>query len=249
MSGPGQTAVIVLAAGRGSRLGDLTSERPKCLVRVGAETILGHILHALEYCAIAKVIVVTGYRSEDVEDSLGRRNGLHIQCVQNPEYMSTGTTASLHRGLLQVAPADDIVIIEGDVIFDPLILQSLLLQSSAGATALAQWHAGLSGSLATIEGGYVTAWLHETRRPRDFPIEQHYKTVNITWFSSTAWREGLLPAVDATLQEDGPAAPVEFAFHRLVTGERYRVRAVPVAERKWIEIDTPEELALAVTLF
>ncbi|MEP7083604.1 MAG: phosphocholine cytidylyltransferase family protein, partial [Betaproteobacteria bacterium] len=53
---------IILAAGRGSRMGALGGERPKCLVEVGGRTLLQRQLDALRSCGIADIAIVSGYR-------------------------------------------------------------------------------------------------------------------------------------------------------------------------------------------
>lgn len=58
--------VIVLAAGRGSRLGERTKDRPKCMCELGGKTLLQRCLESLEQAGIARsdIGIVTGYRSE-----------------------------------------------------------------------------------------------------------------------------------------------------------------------------------------
>ena len=57
---------IILAAGRGYRLGALTEREPKCFLRVGPLTLLEHQLEALARFDVSPVVVVAGYRSEVV---------------------------------------------------------------------------------------------------------------------------------------------------------------------------------------
>jgi NDP-sugar pyrophosphorylase family protein len=59
---------VVLAAGRGSRLGSLTESTPKPLIEVGGESLISHVLKAIRGAGIYEVVVVTGYRSTDIED-------------------------------------------------------------------------------------------------------------------------------------------------------------------------------------
>ena len=55
---------IILAAGRGSRMKNMTDERPKCLVELGGKPLLEYQLTALRQAGINEIAVVTGYRRE-----------------------------------------------------------------------------------------------------------------------------------------------------------------------------------------
>ena len=62
---------MLLAAGYGSRLGKITAKKPKCMVTVGGEPILGHWLNKLDRLGVNKFYVNTHYLSEQVEEYLG----------------------------------------------------------------------------------------------------------------------------------------------------------------------------------
>ena len=53
---------IILAAGRGSRMKNLTSDKPKCLVQLNGKTLIQWQLDALNQAGISNIAVVTGYR-------------------------------------------------------------------------------------------------------------------------------------------------------------------------------------------
>ena len=83
---------VIAAAGRGSRLG---FGIPKCLVEVGGRTILEHQLDLLSGCDDVRVVV--GYRSADVRSLLARVGG-RVRVVENTEWATTNTLASLELG-------------------------------------------------------------------------------------------------------------------------------------------------------
>ncbi len=88
---------IILAAGLGSRLRPLTDTTPKCLLDVGGQTILARQLERIAAAGIRRAVVVTGYRSEDVEGHLpghiGRRSRSRL--APNPDYATTGNCMSV----------------------------------------------------------------------------------------------------------------------------------------------------------
>lgn len=244
------TTAIVLVAGRGSRLSAVNANRPKCLVSVNGLSILKRLVTALEDNAVERAVLVVGYDHEAIEDSF-RQNAprLPVRFALNLDYLTSGTARSSLIGLEVADPTDDVLVIEGDVLFEPAILTATMSRCAAAATALARWRPEHSGSCAVLDERRVVSWIHQTRRPVGFDPGQHHKTVNLTWLSREAWTMGLLPALEETLREDGQRAPVEYAFHRLVTKGSHPVAGIVVDPCKWWEVDTPEDLQIARELF
>jgi L-glutamine-phosphate cytidylyltransferase len=140
---PAPPSALILAAGRGQRLGALTAERPKCLVELAGRTLLDWQLSALARAGIADVTVVTGYRGEAI-----RARGLRT--VHNARWEQTNMAASLFHALGEVeAPAW--LVLYGDVVYHPAIPLAL---------AQAEHEAALS---------YDTLWLELWRRRFDDP--------------------------------------------------------------------------------
>ncbi|MBA2770731.1 MAG: NTP transferase domain-containing protein, partial [Sphingomonas sp.] len=66
---------IILSAGQGSRLGHLTSDRPKCLIEFGGRTLLDRQLDTLEANGVDEAVVVTGFHDELVDAAIAARGG------------------------------------------------------------------------------------------------------------------------------------------------------------------------------
>jgi phosphoenolpyruvate phosphomutase len=114
-----ESRVIVLAASRGSALGELTADRPKAMVEVRGQPLLSHIVAAYNAAGIKKITVVRGYLPAAV-DLPG------LQYVDNADYADTGELVSLARALA-ADPDDgsDLYVSYGDVIFKRYIVDSL----------------------------------------------------------------------------------------------------------------------------
>jgi len=110
---------VILAAGRGGRLRGAAGDRPKCLARVGAKTLVERQIHALRGCGVDDIVVVTGYRAGDVRSVCAGAETVH-----NARYATTNSIYSLWltRDLL----ADGFVVLNGDVLFHPQLLSDLL---------------------------------------------------------------------------------------------------------------------------
>ncbi len=113
---------IIIAAGKGNRLYPVTEEIPKCLLDVTGKSILEHQLDNLEYCGIENNVAVLGYKIEKVEDIFGKR----IKYVHNPFFQTTNSIVSLW--LAKEYLNDDVLILNGDVLFKVEILKGLLNQ-------------------------------------------------------------------------------------------------------------------------
>src|SRR6476619_8338112 len=76
---------IILSAGQGSRLGHLTDDRPKCLIEFGGRSLLDRQLDTLAANGVDEVVVVTGFRDDQIEAVLARRTGgPKVRTVFNP---------------------------------------------------------------------------------------------------------------------------------------------------------------------
>ena len=89
---------LILNSGLGSRMGDLTSEHPKCMTEISeTETILSRQLSLLKDAGIEDVVVTTGYYDQvliEYCDSLDL--GLDIVYVKNPKYDQTNYIYSIY---------------------------------------------------------------------------------------------------------------------------------------------------------
>lgn len=111
---------IILAASRGNRLGELTEEIPKCLLPFGKNTILNRQIDILRKSAIniENIYVVAGFMSEKVKKS--------VKCnvIINDEYATTDNSYSLWLALNIID--DDVLIVDGDLVFDEKIFERIL---------------------------------------------------------------------------------------------------------------------------
>ena len=87
---------IILSAGQGSRLGQVTALRPKCLIEFGGRSLLDRQLDALAANGVEEAVVVTGFRDEQIEAAIARRaGGPRVRTVFNPFYKVADNLGSL----------------------------------------------------------------------------------------------------------------------------------------------------------
>ncbi|GGY14888.1 phosphocholine cytidylyltransferase family protein [Paludibacterium paludis] len=247
-----RTGALILAAGLGSRLGSNTVHSPKCLVPVAGAAILQRMLDNLIARGVNRVTIAVGYLANEIRRFIRTRYPyLSVHYVENPEFMDSGSVYSLHLALQGFSPTDDLVLIEGDVVLEPALMTRLLdagRSAVQAATLLAPYEPCLSGTFAQIDDGRVTAWLHESVRRSDFPVQDAFKTVNVTYVRQGEPLRQLKEAVERVIAINGKKAPLEFAMQELVAAGM-RIEAVETAQLPWFEVDTPEDLAIANAMF
>jgi choline kinase len=111
---------IMLAAGKGSRLGKYTKNNTKCMLDVHGETLLERAIDALLEAGIKDFILVLGYKKDNVKKFIKEKEldkKINITYVDNDMYDTTNNIYSLYLAkdyLIQ----DDTILLESDLIYD-----------------------------------------------------------------------------------------------------------------------------------
>ena len=108
---------VILAASRGSKLGDLTKDIPKCMIDIRGQPLLRRLASPFNQGNIKNITVVRGYKKETVNLPL-------IKYVDNDAYESTGEVSSLNVAIEKVNNPS--IIAYGDILFRHYILDQLL---------------------------------------------------------------------------------------------------------------------------
>jgi len=112
---------VILAAGRGLRMGGDTNSLPKCLLSVGGETILQFQLRALRWAGVDDVAIVTGYRAEAVHEEA---KGRVAHFFHNADFDSTNSLYSFYCA--RSFAEGETLVINSDVVFHPALLTKLI---------------------------------------------------------------------------------------------------------------------------
>ncbi len=227
---------VIVAAGRGTRLGALTTDRPKCLLEVGRRTILEHQIAALEACGIDELLVVTGFESAQVEAALPPRT----RTVWNPFFATTNNLASFWLARFLLAP--ELVYLHCDVLFEPSVLEALL--DAPGELCLSVDHKKCDAEdmKVCLDGERVTAV------SKELPLEEAAgEFIGLARFSAEGL-EALLQEMEQVLRSGAHQAYTTRALERV--SRRVDVHAAPVPpDARWCEVDTEADLSLARELF
>ena len=117
---------IIIAAGTGTRLYPITKDIPKSLVDVGQGlTLLETQLHSLKECGIKDIVMIIGYRADQIESKLNDyRSDFNVEIVYNPFFESSNNLVSVW--MARHCFSDEFITINGDDIFDASVIRELM---------------------------------------------------------------------------------------------------------------------------
>ena len=110
---------IIIAAGRGSRLGSITDDLPKPLVKINGKSILGRQISLFNKMGINDIVVVTGYKRDKIKFE-------NIKYVVNDDYNTTEQLFSLMKA--RSFFSGELIVSYGDIIYDEKILRQIVNQ-------------------------------------------------------------------------------------------------------------------------
>ena len=235
---------IILAAGQGSRLKPETDNLPKCLVRVRDVPILDYQLEALESLGITSCTLIVGFMGKLISQTYGYRFGnLKLDYVTNNRFSETNNIYSLWCAKEYLA--DDIILIECDVLFDRHILKDLLNNPGRNAIVVDNFKSDMDGTVVLEKGKFVSSMILKSQQTPNFDYSKAFKTVNIYSFDKVTMQDHLIPALDSWVNEGFTNEYYEAAIARLVEQSALQLVTQHVGSRRWVEIDTVDDLLRA----
>lgn len=227
---------IILNAGKGGRLAPLTDSRPKCLIEVGAKTLLDHQLTALRSVGVREIVLVLGYRREQIIEHLAGYADLAFTFIENPDFAVTNTAYSLW--LARHEMTDDFVYLNGDVLFHPEVMRRLAGATAANALAVERKACGDEEVKAVIDGNRITAIGKHLSPEISFG-----EFIGLARFSKT-----MAPLFRRTLEQVIEHERLlkdyfEVALERMCASTL--LTAVDISDLPCVEIDFPEDLERA----
>ena len=235
---------IILAAGQGSRLKPKTDNLPKCLVHVKGVPILQYQLEALESLGITTCIIVVGFMGKLIQQEYGYIFGnLKLDYVTNHHFLETNNIYSLWCAKEYLE--DDIILIEGDVLFDKHILEDIVNTADRDSLVVDDFRSGMDGTVVLEERKFVSSMILKSQQPPDFNYNRALKTVNIYSFSKVTMQYYLIPALDSWVKEGFTNEFYEAAIAYLVAQGTLQLATHHVGKYRWFEIDTIDDLLKA----
>lgn len=232
---------IILAAGRGRRMGTLTDERPKCLVTIDGRTLLERQLAALRAGGVDEIGIVTGYRRELL-------TGFGLREFHNPRWEQTQMAASLDCAEEWLS-AEPCLVSYADIFYEPEAVRALIRCDAALALTYdvhwqALWTRRFGDPLQDAETFRLQpdGTLAEIgRKPKSLSeIEGQY--MGLLWFTPDAW--AAVQRMRAGLSADErDRLDMTSALQQLVAANEQPVVAIPY-RGSWGEVDAEEDLRI-----
>ena len=240
---------IILAAGMGKRLGDLTKDNTKCMVKVNGVPLIDRLLTQLSRFSLVKVIIVIGYEGKKLRDYIGQEyKGLAIEYIENSIYNTTNNIYSLSLAKQQLQE-DDTLLIESDLIFENSLFYMILNSPDPNVALVDKYETWMDGTMVHLdeENNIVNFVPKKTFKYSD--VSSYYKTVNVYKFSKEFSRSKYVPFLEAYSIAWGNNEYYEQVLRVITLLDNTDLKALPLTGEKWYEIDDVQDLDIAETLF
>ena len=240
---------IILAAGMGKRLGELTQGNTKCMIRVGGETLIERVLRQLDALHLSRIIIVIGYKGAELQEYLANVSvQTPIVFVENPIYDKTNNIYSLYLAK-DYMREQDTLLLESDIILEDAVLRKLVKHPYPDLALVDKYESWMDGTVVTID--------EENRIQRFIPnsqfryeeIPDYYKTVNIYKFSQDFSEHMYVPFLEAYSSALGNNEYYEQVLRVITMLDNSTLRALPLEGEQWYEIDDIQDLDIAESIF
>ena len=240
---------IILAAGMGKRLGELTKGNTKCMVKVNGTPLIDRVMSQLSQQPLEKVIIVVGYKGQELKEYLGQEyNGMPIQYIENPIYDKTNNiyTLSLAKEEMQ---QDDTLLIESDLIFEDNLFHLIINNPYPNLALVAKYETWMDGTMVRIDEDNNIINFIPKKAFKYSDVDSYYKTVNIYKFSKEFSTTHYIPFLEAYTRALGDNEYYEQVLRVITLLDKCELKALPLNGEKWYEIDDVQDLDIAETIF
>ncbi len=234
------TTALMLAAGKGTRLRPVAGDIPKCLVDLNGKPLLAHAIKALENNGFKRLVIVTGYRRELIEDFLDRSGTtLTIETIFNEHYDSVNNIHSLW--LAGKSLNEPFLLLESDLVFEPESLAGMIYPDCIALDRFnPEIHSGTTAK--TTECGHLKSLFLTGSMTGSTPsLDSTHKTVNMYSFSLQTWNK-LQHQLKRHLDTGNLDSFYELAIRDLVDVGAIRLKVADFSSHWWDEIDSVEDL-------
>ncbi len=241
---------VILAAGRGVRLGKITDKVPKVLVEVNDVPFIINQLDALsKHKEIYEIIIIVGYKKELIKRQVGSEyKGIKIQYVDNDEWESTNNIYSLWLALGLIRSS--FILMEGDIFFEHRLLDILFENRGKNIVLLSSYKPWMSGTVAEIDkkSGAIKRLISSSDQYGDFNYNNKYKTINIYSFEYEFFEKYLKPSLNLYVKTNTKDY-WELMLGVLVYLHVPNIHPYIVDNINWYEVDDENDLDAASYLF
>ncbi len=240
---------IILAAGMGKRLKELTQNNTKCMVKVNGVSLIDRLLHQLEKQHLSRIVIVVGYEGQKLIDyiaTLGIKTP--ISYVDNAVYDKTNNIYSLALAKNYLME-EDTLLFESDVIIEDSAIDELVKDPRDTLAMVDKYESWMDGTCVKLDE-YDNIVAFVPGKSFDFKEkEEYYKTVNIYKFSKHFSQDIYVPFLEAYCSALGENEYYEQVLRVITMLDTPGIKGMRLSGQKWYEIDDEQDLDIATTLF
>ena len=240
---------IILAAGMGKRLKELTQNNTKCMVKVNGVTLIDRMLHQIDRLSLSRIIIVTGYEGRKLVDYIGT---LAIQTpivfIDNPIYDRTNNIYSLSLAKDWLC-REDTLLFESDIIFEDAALDLLVSDQRDTLALVDKYEAWMDGTCLKLDENDNIVGFASGARFHFNETSEYYKTVNLYKFSRHFSETHYVPFLEAYQAALGENEYYEQVLRVISILDKPVIKAKRLSGQRWYEIDDIQDLDIAESLF
>lgn len=240
---------IILAAGMGKRLKELTHNNTKCMVTVNGVTLIDRMLHQIENQHLSRILIVIGYEGQKLINYIKTLNiQTPITYINNPIYSKTNNIYSLALTKDWLCQ-DDTILFESDIIFEDEVLNMLISDPRDTLALVDKYESWMDGTCVKLsEEDDIVDFV--PGKKFDFNhTDGYYKTVNIYKFSKHFSITHYIPFLEAYQTALGENEYYEQVLRVIAMLDEPIIKAKRLNGQRWYEIDNALDLDIAESIF
>lgn len=240
---------IILAAGMGRRLKELTQNNTKCMVKVNGVTLIDRMLHQIERLHLSRVIVVVGYEGQKLIDYISKLDiQLPVIYVNNPIYDRTNNIYSLFLARDYLCK-EDTLLFESDLIFEDSVVEALIKDPRDTLALVDKYESWMDGTCVKLADDDTIETFVPGKKFKFKEIDQYYKTVNIYKFSKHFSETHYVPFLEAYSIALGNNEYYEQVLRVITMLDEPEIKAKRLCGQRWYEIDDIQDLDIVESMF
>ena len=240
---------VILAAGRGSRLKELSLEHPKPMTEVNEQGILNNLIRHLIDSGLQKIVVVTGYFAEKLQRDILKHfdNEADFIFVENKIFDKTNNIYSLWLAADYIK--NGFYLFEADVFCEFSAVNKMINHPAENIILLGKHSSMMSGTVVDLNESKLVQNMYLNRHQGEgFSFAGKYKTINFYKLSAAFVHSFFLKSLKKHIESEDVNS-----YYELIIKEaldlNYEFFGLDVEDSKWWEIDTIEDLETAESIF
>lgn len=240
---------IILAAGLGSRLGELTKECTKCMVKINGITLIERMLRQLDRYGMDRIIIVTGYKGDILKDYV-QNLGINtpVVFVDNSDYRHTNNIYSLWLTREFLEEMDSLVL-ESDMIFEDRVIEKMLAVDNGCGTFVARPRPWMDGSIVKLDKDNNIVYFVDEEEVKRIDPSYYHKIVSIYKFKKRYVSEKYMTYLNEYVKKNKDNNLYESLLKVIDLDVEKKIPAEILDEEQWYEINDIQDMDIAESMF